>query len=171
MELNSEICDTVLDVVRGAVPCVVVDMPHVWTSWSRQVLQQADDIVITATPELSSLRNAKNMFDLLKAARPNDAPARLVINQVGMGKRPEIPLKDFAEAIGVEPVLVLPFDPLLFGTAANNGQMLGEIKGDHKPAQGVSHLAAILTGRHAVPQRKKRSARSLLSFLGAKKAK
>ncbi|HXZ69107.1 MAG TPA: AAA family ATPase, partial [Alphaproteobacteria bacterium] len=113
-ELSTEVCETVLDVVRGSVPCVIVDLPHVWTSWTRHVLQQADDIVITATPELASLRNAKNIFDLLKAARPNDAPARLVINQVGMGKRPEIPLKDFAEAIGIEPVLVLPFDPQLF---------------------------------------------------------
>ncbi len=171
LELNGEICETVLDVVRGSVPCVIADLPHVWNTWSRQILQQADDIVITATPELSSLRNAKNMFDLLKAARPNDAPARLVINQVGMGKRPEIPLKDFAEAIGIEPVLVLPFDPQLFGTAANNGQMLGEMKGDNKPAQGLAHLAAILTGRHTVPQRKKRQSGSLFSFLGARKAK
>ena len=169
MELNPEICDAVLDVACGAVPNIIVDLPHLWTPWSRQVLQRADDIVITATPELASLRNAKNLVDLLKAARPNDAPARLVINQLGMGKRPEIPLKDFAEAIGIEPALVLPFDPLLFGTAANNGQMLGELKERNKPAQGLAQLAAVLTGRHAAPQ-KKRKAKSILSFFSEKKA-
>ena len=39
--------------------------------------------------------------------RPNDPPPRLVINQVGMPKRPEIPAKDFAETMGVEPAAVL----------------------------------------------------------------
>ncbi len=59
--------------------------------------------MIVATPDLTSLRNAKNIVELVKSARPNDAPPRLVLNQVGMPKRPEIPAKDFAETMGVEP--------------------------------------------------------------------
>jgi pilus assembly protein CpaE len=34
-------------------------VPHVWTPWVRQTLLAADDIVIVATPDLGSLRNAK----------------------------------------------------------------------------------------------------------------
>jgi pilus assembly protein CpaE len=161
LELAPETCEAILDVVRGTVPSIIVDVPHVWSPWSRHVLQGADDIVITATPELACLRNAKNMIELLRAARPNDAPPKLVLNHVGMGKRPEIPLKDFAEAAGVPISLVLPFDPLLFGTAANNGQMLGEMKGDNKPAQGVRELAAALTGRQSAPARKRKHRGSL----------
>jgi pilus assembly protein CpaE len=172
MELNPEICDAVLEVVRASVPCVVLDMPHAWTAWSRQVLSTADEVVITATPELASLRNAKNLFDLLKQARPNDPPPKLVLNQVGIAKRPEIPTKDFIEAMGVEPVLILPFDAQLFGTAANNGQMIGELKGDTKAAQGLHHLAAQITGRQDTAQRKAKTRnKSLFSFLGGKKAK
>ncbi len=87
----------------------------------------ADEIVIVATPDLASLRNAKNMIELARHARPNDAPPRLVINQANMPKRPEIPAKDFAETVGVEPLAVLGFDAALFGQAANNGQMLLEL--------------------------------------------
>ncbi len=168
LELNPEACESILDVVRGTVPNIVVDLPHMWTPWSRHILQSADDIVITATPELASLRNAKNIIELLKSARPNDSAPRLVVNQAGMGKRPEIPLKDFAEAAGVDLALVLPFDPLLFGTAANNGQMLGEMK-DNKPAQGIRELAALLTGRQAEQARKRKKKSGGLFGLGKAK--
>ncbi len=124
--------ESVLDIVRKSVPYVIIDMPHLWTAWSKSVLLTADDIVIVASPDLASLRNAKNYFEILKSARPNDNPARLVINQSGVPKRPEIPTKDFAEAIGVKATAVLQFDPHTFGVASNNGQMLAEV--DEKSA-------------------------------------
>ena len=92
--------EAVIDAVRQTTPCVILDMPHGWTPWIKACLLAADDIVIVATPDLASLRNAKNIIELVKHARPNDAPPRLVINQVGMPKRPEIPAKDFAETMG-----------------------------------------------------------------------
>ena len=88
---------------------------------------QADEIVITATPELANLRNAKNLLDMLKQLRPNDAPPKLILNQVGMPKRPEITPDDFAEPLGISPMAVIPFEPQLFGNAANNGRMIGEM--------------------------------------------
>jgi len=103
--------------------------------------------VVVATPDLASLRNAKNMIDLAKAARPNDAAPRLVLNQVGVPGRPEIPLKDFANAMGVAPTLVLPFDPKLFGNASNNGQMVLELGPKSKAAEGFNYLAQILVKR------------------------
>ena len=83
---------------------VVVDVPNMWAPWIKYTLVQADDVVITATPELASLRNAKNLIDLLKQARPNDNAPRLILNQVGVPKRPEIPVAEFAKALGVEPI-------------------------------------------------------------------
>ena len=51
------------------MPCVVLDVPHQWTGWTKRALIAADDIVIVAAPDLANLRNAKNLFDLLKASR------------------------------------------------------------------------------------------------------
>ena len=87
--------------------------------------------------------------DLVTSARPNDEPPRVVINMAGMPKRPEIPVKDFAEALGTQPALVLPFEPQLFGKAANNGQMIAEVDPRSKAAEGFAHLAGLLTGRAA----------------------
>ena len=44
-----------------------------------------------------------------------------------MPKRPEIPVKDFAEAMGLDPGRHHRLRPNLFGQAANNGQMVIEL--------------------------------------------
>ena len=166
-EMDADSCESVLDIVRDGVPCVIIDLPHVWAPWTKRVLLAADEIVITATPDLASLRNAKSMLDLTRHARPNDNPAHIVLNQVGIPKRPEIPVKDFAEAVGAEPTLVLPFNPGLFGTAANNGQMIEELEAKGKTAEGLRFLARQLCGRE---QRTPKAAKSssIFRFLSRK---
>ena len=104
-----EAYEAVIDAVRQSTPCVIWTCRMAGTPWIKACLIAADEIVIVATPDLASLRNAKNIIELVKNARPNDAPPRLVINQVGVPKRPEIPAKDFAETMGVEPAAVLRF--------------------------------------------------------------
>jgi pilus assembly protein CpaE len=139
----------VMDKVRGAAPFVVLDMPHLWSGWVRQTLLAADEAVVVATPDLAALRNAKNLIDVLTAGRPNDVPPRLVLNQVGLPGRPEISVKDFAEAVGATPALVLAFDAKLFGQAANNGQMIDELNAKAKAAEGIAGLARAIARREA----------------------
>lgn len=165
--ISEETYELVLDVVRHTVPCVVLDMPHIWSPWTRKLLLEADEIVITATPDLASLRNTKNLLDTLAAARPNDISPHLVINQVGVTKRPEIPIKDFAEALGSDPALVLPFDAALFGEAANNGQMIEELEPRSKTADGLRHLASVVSGRAIATQGK--TGQSILARLLGRK--
>ena len=160
-----EAYEAVIDTVRGTTPCVIVDVPHVWTAWTRACLTAADEIVLVATPDLASLRNAKNLMEAVKAGRPNDAPPRLVLNQVQTPRRPEIPAKDFAETMGVEPAAVIGFDPALFGQAANNGQMLIEMSGKAPAAEGIRKLARLLTGREPAAEARG----TLLSFLKTRK--
>jgi len=145
--LDPETYIRVLEQVRSSVPFMVLDLPHIWTDWFKSAVIQADELVVVAGPDLASLRNGKNLIDFLKAARPNDNPPRLVLNMVGLPKRPEIPAKDFGQAIGVEPSLIIPFDAQLFGTAANNGQMVFDVAPESKVAQGLDQLAAQLTGK------------------------
>ncbi|MGA7714113.1 MAG: pilus assembly protein CpaE [Rhizomicrobium sp.] len=157
--------EAVLDAVRQVTPCVVVDLPHHWAPWVKATLIHADDIVIVATPELASLRNAKNLIEILRLNRPNDTAPKLVLNQVGMQKRPEIPAKDFAETVGVQPVVTLGFDPLLFGTAANNGQMLAEMAQKSPSVVAIRELANLLTGRKPAVK----ASRPLFSLLQGRK--
>jgi pilus assembly protein CpaE len=146
-DVNSSACEAVLDVVRDSVPWVAVDVPHLWTAWAKEVVLKADRVVLTAMPDLASLRNTKNLVDQLESARPNDRPPILVLNQVGLPKRPEISVRDFAHAIELEPKVVIDFDAQLFGTAANNGQMIEEVSEKSQAAEAFRSLANLLTDR------------------------
>lgn len=152
VSVESQALQTVLDVVRANVPLVIVDVPNLWAPWTKFTLTHADDVVITATPELASLRNAKNLIDFLKAARANDQPPRMVLNQVGMLKRPEIPTAEFSRVIGIDPTVIVPHDAQAFGTAASNGQMIFEVAPKSKSAEALTHLAQVLTGREPPPK-------------------
>ena len=135
-----------------------------WSGWSKRLLVSADEILVVAGPDLANLRNAKNLVDHLRAARPNDHKPYYCLNQVGVPKRPEITPADFAKALEDQPLVVIPFEPQIFGTAANNGQMISEVSKNHKTAEMFSQLAQVLTGRAEA----KRARGGLLSPLFAK---
>ncbi len=146
-DIGAEAFEEVTTRIRATAPFVVLDLPHLWSGWIRRALIAADEVVVVATPDLASLRNAKNMIDLIRQGRPNDAPPRLVLNQVGMPGRPEIPAKDFGAALGVHPSLSIPFDAKVFGAAANNGQMIVDAAARTKAAEAFETLAQIVSRR------------------------
>ncbi len=160
-DFGADAFDAIFDTLRASVPCAVLDVPHQWTGWTRQTLVGADDILIVAAPDLANLRNTKNICDFLEASRPNDHRPRYCLNMVGVPKRPEIKPADFGKALEDEPLAVIPFEPQLFGAAANNGQMIAEISSGHRTAEVMRMLARHLTGRSE--PKKQRS--SLLSPL------
>lgn len=164
-DMGLEAFESVLDVVRQSSSYVMIDLPHAWTPWVKATLIAADEIVVVANPDLASLRNTKNIIDLMRSNRPNDLPPRLILNKTGMARRPEIPPKDFSDTIGHEPVLVLPYEPLLFGQAANNGQMLAEMNVKSPVVDSLRGFAALMTGRKPAAAQPK----SLFSLFGSKK--
>lgn len=163
-DFGAEAFDAIFDTLRTSMPCIVLDIPHQWAGWTKRALVGADDILIVAAPDLANLRNTKNIFDLLKAARPNDRPPLYCLNQVGVPKRPEINASEFAKAIESEPIVAIPFEPQIFGSAANNGQMVAEISAGHRTTEMFLQIAQRLTGR----SESKRPRGSFLSPLIAK---
>ena len=135
-DFGTEAFDAIFDVLRATVPCIVLDVPHVWTGWARRTLIGADDILIVAAPDLANLRNTKNLIDLLRAARPNDNRPQYCLNH---GRRAEASgdqgrrLRQGARIRAGRPSI--PFEPQLFGTAANNGQMIAEVSAGHRAAE------------------------------------
>jgi len=165
-EFDEKAFDPVIDLLRSSVPCIVLDLPHQWTAPIKHLLHAADHIVLVAEPDLANLRNAKSLHELLKSARPNDGHPRLILNKTGVPKRPEIAIADFAKAVGAEATIV-PYDAQLFGSAANNGQMISEIQANGKHAEIFSSFARALTGRAEV--RKAKFKLPFLKRIGARK--
>jgi pilus assembly protein CpaE len=146
-DFGTEAFDSIFDTLRSTMPCIVLDVPHQWSGWTKRALIGADDILIVAAPDLANLRNTKNMYDLIKASRPNDRAPLYCLNQVGVPKRPEISANEFAKAIESHPIATIPFDPQMFGSAANNGQMIAEVAAGHRTTEIFLQIAQRLTGR------------------------
>jgi pilus assembly protein CpaE len=169
-EISVTGCDKVIDVVRQNVPYVIVDLPHTWTPWVKSTLLQADEVIITAAPDLANLRNAKNLIDLLQQSRRNDNKPHLVMNTVNMPKRPEISVKEFEAAIGLKATSVIEFDSETFGQAANNGQMIEELSTKARSAAAFREIALGISNRRDASATKKSSGLApLLQKIGLKR--
>ena len=162
-EISPEACDVVIDVVRQNVPYVAIDLPHCWAPWTKRVLMQADEVIITAVPDLANLRNAKNIVDLLKTSRKNDGKPHLVLNMSGVPKRQEITQKEFEQALDIKAISVIEYDCEAFSQAANNGQMIEEMDPKAKAAEKFREIAMGMTHRKEMKSEKKSS--SALSSL------
>jgi pilus assembly protein CpaE len=160
----------VLEMAQRTTPVVILDMPHTWTSWVRHTLATIDEVVIVAEPDLANLRNTKNLADTLKTLRPNESEPLLVVNRLGMPKRPEIPPQEFASSVECRLIGQIPFDAATFGTAANNGQMLAEVAASNRINDIFRSVGLHVTGRSTPEAAGKSSGRRLTSFLKRKRA-
>jgi pilus assembly protein CpaE len=145
--------DRVLKTVRRNAAWVVVDVPRSSGAWVRHVLEQADEVIVTATPTLASLRNAKALADTLGGAA-EDSRVRVVLNRVGASAKSEIPLRDFSKTFGRAPSVVVPYDPALFAQAANLGQVVGEARKGQRVAEPFAKLATLVAGRQPPVKRR-----------------
>jgi pilus assembly protein CpaE len=142
-DFSSEAFDAVFDALRASIPCIVLDVPHQWNAWTQRTLVNADDILIVAAPDLANLRNAKNLFDFLRAA---PLTTLTVLPQSSGAKKAKSSLPNLP-GVRIEPPVIIPFDPQVFGAAANNGQMIAEMSANHRTAATFKLLAQLLTRR------------------------
>ncbi len=163
--LMTDSFDQLLELVRRRSSFVVLDVPHRWAPWVQQILMDADEVVLVGVLNLSGLRDTKNLVDHLRQQRGNTSPVHMVLNHHGAFKKTELSPKDFETATEVKPDVIIPYAPALFGTAANNGQMVGQVNAKHKSVEALRELAILVSGRE--PQQKVK--KGLLDQLGIKR--
>jgi pilus assembly protein CpaE len=156
-DISPEACEMVIDVVRQNVPFVAVDLPHGWSPWTKRVLMHADEVVITAVPDLANLRNAKNIVDLLKTSRKNDNHPHLILNMANLPKRQEITQKEFEQALDLKALAVVEYDCETFSQAANNGQMIEELSPKAKAVEKFHEVAFKIARRKEIKAEKPNS--------------
>jgi pilus assembly protein CpaE len=144
--------EQIIELSQKSTPVVILDIPHVWSSWVRQTIATIDEVIIVAEPDLANLRNAKNLSDTIKALRPTESEPLLVLNKVGVPRRPEIPATEFATSVECKLLGQVAFDAQTFGTAANNGQMIAEVSANHRANEMFRLIGMHVTGRNT-PER------------------
>jgi pilus assembly protein CpaE len=141
--------EQIVELSQKSTPVVVLDLPHTWNAWVRYTIATIDEIVIVAEPDLANLRNAKNLSDTIKALRPAESEPLLVVNKVGVPRRPEIAAAEFATSVECRLLGQLGFDAATFGTAANNGQMIAEVSANNKINDVYRAISMHVTGRQS----------------------
>lgn len=160
---SPEAVERMIEMCRSIAQVLVIDLPRRWNKWVSGTLLQSDEIVITVSPDLSNLRDAKLLFDWLKGRRANASP-RYILNKHDIAKRNQLSARDFQETLGVGPSLTIGFEPSMFSQLANNGQMVGEGAKNHKLNEQFRQFALQLGGRKAGSAGKAR-APGLLNWL------
>lgn len=118
--------ERLIEIARASFPFVVLDLPHDWSTASRDALTSADEVIVVASPDLPNLRNARALIAQLRALRPNDAPPRVILNACRVPRRKEIAPDKFAKSLGIDTFTTILFDAATFGNAAADGRTLRE---------------------------------------------
>ena len=164
--IEIETIELLLGLVRKLSNFVVLDLPNVWQSWVQELLLQADETVIVAYPDLAGVRNTKNMLEFLEDGRGVDTPARLLLNKIGASKKTELRVKDFETAVERVPLFSIQYEPIVFGTAMNNGELVVTANKHGKVTQKLMRLSKEISGR--LDPEKSRPSYSFLPFLQKK---
>lgn len=146
-EMSSASIMPIVSLLRQTARIALFDIPFGWQDWTRTLIEQSDDCILVAEPDLVNLRNARNLFDAIRAGHANGRPPLLVMNKIGLPRRPEISIKEFASALDVTPSLTIEFDTRLFSMAANNGLMIGEVSPRSAVTASFRRFANILAGQ------------------------
>lgn len=152
LEIDADAFNELISCVRRTSSYAVLDLPHAWEPWVRDALRYADEVVIVAGPDLASLRNTDNILKLLRSERDKPSAPVVVLSMCGVPKRPEIPLKDFADSLRAKPALSFAFEPELFANAEAAGVTIYEAMPDAKAALQIDTLASLLTGHEPMAQ-------------------
>lgn len=139
----------VIDQARRMARFVVLDLPGHWQPWMAEALQIADKVVLTAAPDLASLRNARTLMALFAQLRPNDALPALVLNALASRPAPPIGAREFARTLDLDPVAVIPADPATLGQAEMAGEVVLARAPRSAPARAIRALAEGLAGGRA----------------------
>ena len=98
--IDQEALDALVTIVSRRIPFVVLDVPSRWNAWVHRTVMSADEVILTATPDLVSLRDAQNLLRHINDARGEERRAKVIINQSGKTKKTELNERDFQDAVG-----------------------------------------------------------------------
>lgn len=140
-DIERRMIDTLVQHIRSEYPLTFLDVPHNWTQWVRFLLADVDDIVLTMTPDIPGLKNARAILSALNDIRPNSVPPTIVLNKVGVPKRQEISIKDIETHLGNPVSQSIPFAAESFRRCVNEGKTLFAIAPKSKEAVAIINVA------------------------------
>ncbi|HLU65755.1 MAG TPA: P-loop NTPase, partial [Kofleriaceae bacterium] len=123
---------------------VIIDCPAGIEQGFKNAIAGADEAIVVATPEVSSIRDADRVVGLLAA---NDVPTKLIVNRISphMVKRGDmLSQTDVIEILALELLGAVPLDEEI--VASTNKGMPASVGGRSAAAREFQAIARRLTG-------------------------
>ena len=130
--------------LRATHDFVLIDSPAGIEQGFKNAIAGADEAIVVATPEVSSIRDADRVVGLLAAA---DVPARLIVNRISpnLVKRGDmLSQADVIEILALELLGAVPLDDIVIATTIKGVPAVVEGKG--VAARELTRVAKKLAG-------------------------
>jgi pilus assembly protein CpaE len=145
--MSAEEATRTLEGLLTAVPNVVVDVGSHLDERVIASLEAADDVVVVVTPDFPALKATFSFFEYLGESSSRVAEPTIVVNEVYALQT--LTPGDIENALGRRVAIRIPYDPLLYLRAANQGTPVFASAPTSQPARRYDQLAAILLGEDA----------------------
>jgi pilus assembly protein CpaE len=155
--MSGEQTSQTLEGLLAAVPTVVADLGSQLDDRTVAAMEAADDVVVVVTPDFPTLKATHAFFEYLNENGARIPEPTIVVNEIYALQT--LTPGDIENALGRRMAIRIPYDPLLYLRAANQGTPVFAAAPTSQPARRYDQLAAILLGEDApvaVPEQRRR---------------
>jgi pilus assembly protein CpaE len=145
--MTGEETTRILEGVLAATPTVVVDLGSHLDERVVAGLGAADNVVIVVTPDFPALKSVHSFFEYLAESSSRINEPTVVVNEIYALQT--LTPGDIENALGRRVAIRIPYDPLLYLRAANQGTPVFAGAPTSQPARRYDQLAGILLGEDA----------------------
>jgi len=145
--MTGEQASRTLEGLLAAVPNVVADLGSQLDDRVVASMAAADDVVIVVTPDFPTLKATHSFFEYLNENGSHITEPTIVVNEIYALQT--LTPGDIENALGRRVAIRIPYDPLLYLRAANQGTPVFAAAPTSQPARRYDQLAAILLGEDA----------------------
>jgi pilus assembly protein CpaE len=145
--LGGEDATRILEGVLTAIPTVIVDLGSNVDERLLASLEAADDIVVVVTPDFPALKSVVAFFEFLGDVAAKTEEPTIVVNEIYALQT--LTPGDIENALTRRVSVRIPYDPLLYLRAANQGTPVFSGAPTSQPARRFDQLAAVILGEDA----------------------
>ena len=139
--ITPDVVNRAISVLRGAFKFVLVDLGVMLTDSTVAVLEQANRIVLVATPELSTVKDIGDVRRILEEVL-HIPPARLLMVMNNRTVRPVVARSDLERALRQPVHVEIPYD----GSKPDEAAVRGEILVQSDPRSAITRAASTISG-------------------------
>jgi pilus assembly protein CpaE len=162
--MDGEEAARILEGVLTAVPVVVADLGSHLDERVIASIETADDVVVVVTPDFPALKSVVAFFEYLSETASRAEEPKVVVNE--MYALQTLTPADIENALGRRVAMRIPYDPLLYLRAANQGTPVFAGAPTSQPARRFDQLAAVLLGEDAPLQATESRRRGFAGIFG-----